>query len=178
VAAQLAIGSSLPKAEITAAIARAEGVLIDGMMELADRNVFQPPMIVDEGEATTLRIPTPLLRRVMAVAGGALGVGAGLDPDAEAAFGLAFGPLLARLTPEVADLEWVYGPGVRSKHFQPHRELDGGRFTGPTDPGLSGSVFAAFPYWYPGDHQGCQCSWKPVYASDDELPSAPDQGDV
>lgn len=162
--AQNIIGATVPQAEIDAALSRASAALIDGLMELADQQVFGPIGSPSPGEQTSLRVPTPLVRRVMAIAGGALGVGAGLDPDAQAAFGLAFGPLLDRITPAVAGMEWTYGDGVRMANFEPHRDLDGQQFATATDPGLNGSVFASLsPYWFPGDHTGCQCAWKMLY---------------
>lgn len=163
-AAQSVIGETVPQAEIDAALARASTALIDGMMELADQQVFGPIGSPTSGEQVTLRVPTSLVRRVLAIAGGALGVGAGLDPDAQAAFGLAFGPLLDRITPDHDGLVWVYGDGVRMVNFEPHRGLDGQRFDSTSDGGLGGSVFASLgPYWFPGDHVGCQCSWKLLY---------------
>jgi hypothetical protein len=163
-AAQDAIGATVPAVEIEAAIGRAEAALIDGMMDLANQQVFGPAAVADEGEVVDVRVPAPLMRRVLAIAGGALGVGSGLDPDAEAALGLAFGPLLDRITPDWSGLEWYYGPGVRTKHFQPHQELDGQRFSGPTDPALGESIFLSkSEFWFPGDHQGCQCAWKVIY---------------
>jgi hypothetical protein len=151
----------LPQVEIDAAIARGEAVLVAGMMELAEQQLFDESP-VSEGEATSLRVPAPLMRRVLAVAGGALGVGPGLTPDIEAALGIAFGPLMQREV-KVERLEWVYGTAHRAKHFQPHLDLSGKQFESQADPDLAGSVFTTTgPFWFPGDHLGCQCSWKPI----------------
>lgn len=159
--AEAAVGATLPAVEVEAAIARAEDVLIAGMMQLADEQVFSAPG-VPLGEMGSLRVPVTLLRRVMAAAGGAYGVGAGLDPDDQAAFGLVFGPLLARIAPDYDGLAWVYGEAARTKHFEPHQVLDGTRLAGPTDPVLSGAPFAT-GFYFPGDHRGCLCLWKPNY---------------
>ena len=59
--------------------------------------------------------------------------------------------------------EWVYGPGGRSRPFEPHVELDGLVFQDFSDDQLA--VTGSFPdggYYLPGDHAGCLCDVAPI----------------
>lgn len=62
-------------------------------------------------------------------------------------------------------LEWRYG--YMSRHtFPPHENLDGQRFLGWTDEVLATAPQDSWigPFYHPGDHTGCLCSWFTVYA--------------
>lgn len=62
-------------------------------------------------------------------------------------------------------LEWRYGNLPRDT-FQPHENLDGQRFLSWTDEVLATEPDTAWigPFFHPGDHRGCLCSWFSVYA--------------
>lgn len=66
-------------------------------------------------------------------------------------------------------LEWRYGYAPRNT-FQPHESLDGQRFLSWADEVLSTLDVPGHaadwigPFFYPGDHRGCLCSWFSVYA--------------
>jgi hypothetical protein len=62
--------------------------------------------------------------------------------------------------------QWRYGITPRQKAFEPHRVLDGRRFTGWSDKGLatSGSTAWLGEHMRPGDHGGCMCDFVPVWA--------------
>lgn len=167
-AALALLGRELPQVEIDAAIGRAEDVLRQSMTMLADREVFGGPGPAgpDIGELSNLRIPGSVLRRVLAVAGGELGVGAGLEPDQNAVMGLVFGPLLSRVEPPSSGLRWVYGAAQRQRPYMPHQDLDGLTFSGATDDRLAGSPFGGSAFYHPGDHNGCQCRWARVFTTE------------
>jgi hypothetical protein len=62
--------------------------------------------------------------------------------------------------------QWRYGITPRQKAFEPHRVLDGRRFTGWSDKGLatSGSTAWLGEHMRPGDHGGCMCDFVPAWA--------------
>lgn len=67
---------------------------------------------------------------------------------------------------------WEYGitDGRRHAHFEPHLELDGRKFTGWNDPGLTPAKGYEWvgDHYKPGDHRGCMCDYVPVWAIDDQ----------
>ncbi len=107
------------------------------------------------------RIPAPVIRRALAVAGGAPGIAAGFEPVAEAAYGMMFGPLgLSALGLSVKGWEWDYGPlSLRNSVAEFHHELDHQVFASTDDPALDGGPFGRR---FPGDHFHCACRWSPV----------------
>lgn len=62
-------------------------------------------------------------------------------------------------------MEWRYGYTPRST-FQPHESLDGQRFLSWSDEVLATEPDTDWlgPFYHPGDHTGCLCSWFSVYA--------------
>jgi hypothetical protein len=153
------LGADLPRSDINAAIERGVIVLNDSMLLLAERDLFGVPGTPSIGEDVGLRVPIHVLRRALAVAGGALGLGPSIDPDLDAANGLVWGPLIGSVSPPRAGLTWVYGLEARRQPFEPHLALDGETFAGPTDDRLAGSMFGHTSFWHPGDHGGCRCDW-------------------
>lgn len=162
--AALVVGQQPRQADVNAAVDRSVELLRLSMLMLADEVLFGRPGIPEPtiGEVSHVRIPAGLIARVLGTAGGSPGITAGLTGAVEAALGLVFGPLIEKLLPASTGLLWVYGdPAERRTPFPEHEALDGGLFNGPTDPALTGSVFAS--HWFPGDHRGCQCMWVPRY---------------
>ena len=155
---------TVPQAEVEMAVERSEAVLRESMMLTADAIVFGPgipsPTV---GEVSNLRVPGSVIRRVLAVAGGNNGIGAGLEALADAALGLVFGPLLERILPARTGLQWVYGDEPRQRPFEQHLALDGVVYVSAQDDRLRGSIFSGSPFWHPGDHNGCRCDWVPTY---------------
>lgn len=157
-----ALGETLPQGEVDAAIDRGAAVLSDSMVQVADQEVFGgSPSAPTPGESTELRVPGGVLRRALAVAGGALNIGAGTTP-AGATFGIAFGALMGTVSPASTRLMWDYGPSARATPFEPHEELDGQVFDGPDDDALAGAPWSTGMY-EPGDHDGCRCMWARVF---------------
>lgn len=152
---------TIDPAEIDRNIDAGEQVLRASMLQLADREIFDPVTAPAEGELTSLRVPAPVIRRAMAAAGGA-SIEPGLAPLEAAAPGLAFGPTLSGYQPARMGWEWIYGDEPRARPFLPHFELDGEILTGPADPKLSGHAPGGGQA-YPGDHDGCRCDWRPVF---------------
>jgi len=125
----------------------------------------------------TYRVDPGAVRGAMARAGGATGrmtadgqlVNA---KDEVIATGVGTGPDVMEALVTVglthAGYSWVYGdPSSRRSNFEPHEELDGTVFANLSDPVLSNSFgFPPSPFFYPGDHRGCLCTYEPVIESD------------
>lgn len=150
---------SVDQAELDRRLEDSVGVLRDSMVAALSAKVFGgwvAPTGADAG-----RIPKPILRRTMAVAGGTLGVDAGFTPDQSAAYGMLFGPVgVKALGVEVTGWRWDYGSTLtRHKVCDWHLELDGLEFSSILDPKLDGGPFGLR---YPGDHAEDQCHLRPV----------------
>jgi hypothetical protein len=61
---------------------------------------------------------------------------------------------------------WRYGITPRGRQFEPHRRLNGRKFTGWDDPNLTPPEGFSWlgPRMTPGDHEGCLCDYVPVWA--------------
>lgn len=168
------LGVSFVAAEVDQNRGSGEAALVAGMLMWADRVVFNPLKPLDVGERTSLRVPTTILRRAAAAAGGAP-VAAGLEPTVDAAGGIVFGPTVMGAAETAAaargetlkriGYEWVYGDEPRQAPWPPHLALNGTVVTGPSDPTLAGKSPTG-GYAYPGDHFGCKCDWMPVVEGD------------
>jgi hypothetical protein len=89
--------------------------------------------------------------------------------DDEALGGLALGRDVVSLVDERAariGFSWKYGITPRGRQFEPHRKLNGDRFTGWDDPRLVPPPEHAWvgPFMAPGDHDGCLCDYVPTWA--------------
>lgn len=158
--------STIPAAEVARNIEAGGQVLRESMLQLADREIFNPVTAPPVGELTPFRTPAPVIRRTMAATGGA-SIEPGLGPLDDAASGLAFGPTLQEFQPPRLGWQWVYGDEPRARPFEPHLEIDGEIFDGPDDPRLAG-LAPGGGQGYPGDHDGCRCDWQPVFADEAE----------
>lgn len=155
-----------------------------GVGAVARRQLSGPTRNINEqvlGEVdNTYRVDPGAVRGAMARAGGAIGrvtadgqlvnaqdeviaTGVGTGPDAMEA--------LVTVGLTHAGYVWVYGdPSSRRSNFEPHEELDGTVFANLSDPVLSNSFgFPPSPFFYPGDHRGCLCTYEPVIESDSDL---------
>lgn len=145
----------------------AEGLLVAALTLLAIDRLFNPhpeaPAIGEHDE--NLLVPPGYLREAIAVAGGA-SAPAALDGSLDVASGgiltgddvsavwdkLGFGPV---------GYEWFVGAPERP--FEPHQDLDGVQFESFEDDVLAnGEDWPDNDFFYPGDHDGCQCDWAPV----------------
>lgn len=127
------------------------------------------------GEAdATYRVPASIVRQALARAGGSSAVltpgGALVDAaGVPISTGLATGmDVLGQLGQQgiiTRRYIWVYGdPGSRTSNFEPHMDLDGIEFGSVTDTVLANSLdWPPAPYFYPGDHLGCQCTFEPLF---------------
>jgi hypothetical protein len=157
-------GAALIAADVERNIDAGEQVLRASLLELADRELFDPLVQPADGERSSLRVPSPVVRRALAAAGGAP-VEPGLTGDVEAARGLVFGPTLSRYQPDRLGWRWVYGVELRTHPYLPHLGIDGKVFSGADDEGLRGLAPGGGSA-YPGDHYGCLCDWVPVFRDD------------
>lgn len=149
----------------------------DRLFKLAERYLFSPVHVDDDGELVPdLIVPPGLVRGVLAHVGGTHADTGGVDDEGTAVHsgrpvgGIGLGEEVAIvLTDEGAETlgyEWIYGITPVTRHFEPHFKLDGERFTGWTDPKLVPIEKFAWvgPHYTPGDHNGCMCDYMPTYA--------------
>lgn len=153
-------------------------LLLAALLALGRDRLFgegaEPPSL---GELDELTVQPGLVRQALARAGGATGTAGpaggalleltvgGLEPSGEIGTGPRIRHLLAEQARMVrAGWEWVYGdPSARRRPFEPHRALDGRVF-----PRFGAQTLANNEAWppsghlYPGDHDGCRCSFAPV----------------
>lgn len=156
--------------------------LQQALVARAEQMLFDPsaaaPAAVGE-VAADVSVPPGIVREALAIAGGSPPVATRTGSDAWVTLsaeqwrgGIGTGDLaLGVLRDDGYDVEayeWVYGPGGRSRPFEPHQELDGIVFTDWSDSQLA--VTGSFPdgaYYLPGDHGGCLCDVAPVIVAPD-----------
>lgn len=151
--------------------------LADALTAHAERLLFDPSATALEavGEAAAgVNVPPGMIREAVSIVGGHGAVSTTGGGDAWVALsndqylgGVGTGDLINEVLGQMGygteAYEWVYGPGGRTRPFEPHVELDGLVFTDWSDPQLA--VSGSFPdgaYYIPGDHSGCQCDVAPV----------------
>lgn len=108
-----------------------------------------------EGEGAGLAafaVPAMLVRRVSAVAGGAVDPGAtGSGSTLTALTSIADGPLAQRAVTDggrrITGYIWDYRPEIERNSYEPHLDLHG--VSAPDEDGFGGEL--------PGDHRGCEC---------------------
>lgn len=137
-------------------------LLVDGMTAFVTDTL-------DRTDADMPALPVPLLRQVMAAAGGSTtATVAAVSPTFADPQGFAIGVLSLRDLKadgiEIVQWRFRYGPLQRTDPFQPHKDVDGQFMTadGYTRDG-----------WYPGDHKGCECWPDPVFTRTKVPPSEP-----
>ena len=91
--------------------------------------------------------------------------------EGEVLGGLATGRDVIELIDSRADrigLVWKYGITPRAREFEPHKRLNGERFSGWSDERLIPDARYAWvgPHYAPGDHDGCLCDYVPAWALD------------
>lgn len=122
-------------------------------------------------------VPGDIVRQVAGRAGGmggvALGPGGSVTTVAGVPVpGVLSGPTLQQTVAQALRVryvgaEWIYGPIVlRQQPFPPHLELSGKIVGTWEDASLSnGATFPVTTSYYPGDHAGCRCTWRDVWAT-------------
>lgn len=129
--------------------------------------MFNPhPEAPPQGEhSTSIYVQPGLLRSSLARAGGNQAATDAAAASRQAMGQVATGPTALDLFRQVglrtAGYTWVYGdPSSRHAPFEPHEELDGVDFTSFDDPVLGNNFsFPETDLLFPGDHDGCQCSF-------------------
>lgn len=129
-----------------------------------------PPIEADarlQGEFdATLTVPAGLVREALSIAGGTT---IPTTDDPSTLGGVIGGPIVDDLMSEVGvgsnGYTWLYGDSAtRTRPFQDHEDLDGIEFLSYDDDQLAKDP-GDFPYgsswYYPGDHEGCQCDVSP-----------------
>lgn len=158
-----------------------------GLFGTAERYLFRTG--VDEepvGEHGDTIVPPSLIRAALAEIGGLPAGSSGLDDrglpvdKSEALGGISNGTaVLGALADQdalVLGYEWEYGLTPLSRQFDPHKRLDGYRFADWTDPRLVPAPQYAWvgPHYTPGDHDGCQCDYRLVFAVPAAVTDVPD----
>lgn len=157
--------AELPDAEIDANVEAARAVLRGSLLDVTDQAVMNPDAPIGPGEVVAMTVPAAVIIRALA-AGGGTPTDAGLSPDPNAAAGFIGGRTIANLAPPRFGWRWSYGTTLtRLAPFVEHERLDGLVGVDADDPVFSGSFLHASGQWFPGDHQGCQCAWAPVFGA-------------
>lgn len=147
-------------------------ILAAGVLAAARESTLSPHPTAVPGETFLTTIQPGLVREAMAVAGGATPVRTSLGGVADgvqggSAGGVATGDDVAALWGAYGEpwtrYEWVYnyeGPSP----FEPHEELAGVEFGSWDDEVLTTAGKAEWvgDFFFPGDHNGCQCDAAPV----------------
>lgn len=180
-------------AQMTARMPSAWERLRAGLFGTAERYLFRTG--VDEepvGEHSDTIVPPSLIRACLAEVGGLPASSSGLDDRGlpvdkdEALGGISNGTaVLGALADEdalVLGYEWEYGLTPMSRQFDPHKRLDGYRFAEWTDARLVPEPRYAWvgSHYTPGDHEGCQCDYRLVFAvpaSVEDVPNLADHAD-
>lgn len=150
--------------------------LQDGLADVAEAHLYHPePDVPDLGEVPDALVSPSVVRAALAHAGGLHTAIAGLTRDGlpgarnVGVGGIGTGELLGDFMrqqgAEVAGYEWAYG--ISSRHFEPHRALDGTKFdtwgTPPLATAGTGGEWVG-DHFAPGDHKGCHCDYMPIWA--------------
>lgn len=142
-----------------------------------EKYLFDPTPNQEPGEMPdSLVLPGPI-RVALAEVGGLPHGSSGIEDDGtlvdddEIIGGIGTGQDVADLIleegGETLGFEWRYGITPLARQFEPHRRIDGQRFTGPMSPELStaGTQYTwVGPFFHPGDHPGCMCDSVPIWA--------------
>ena len=141
-----------------AAWAMAGGLLISEARYRFDGKL---PEQTGEASVDPFGIPSGIVRRTSAVAGGDDDVVPGADPDklstqnlGSVATALLATAALVQAGRTVVGWEWDYRPEIIRNTFEDHFDLHG-EFTEGPEPGDVGG-------WFCGDHKGCECLMRPV----------------
>lgn len=146
---------------------------------LAAARLFDPhPSAPPAGEFdSSVTVPPGMIRQALVVAGGDTAPAPSANPvtsgiqaavSGQPAGGVATGTTVDRLLIQAqvtrAGYRWVYGdPSSRTTPFEPHLDLDGVQFQEWDDPQLVNvSAWPEDPFYFPGDHLWCQCTFVPV----------------
>jgi hypothetical protein len=157
-----------------------------GLFGVAERYLFRPDPEEPVGEHSDTIVPPSLIRAALAEVGGLPPESSGLDDrglpvdKSEALGGIGNGTAvlgaLADRDAIVLGYEWEYGMTPLSRQFDPHRKLDGYRFADWNDARLVPESRYAWvgPHYTPGDHDGCQCDYRLVFAVPASVTDVPD----
>jgi len=148
---------------------RAWDYLRDELMAVATRVLYHPDEpATGQGETSTFRVPAGVIRRALGIVGGLSPEESGTTPIVPSGIGAGtdIADTLREHGAQQLGLEWVYGVEDRAI-FEPHYALDGERFPSWLDDRLrTPSAYAwVGPYFYPGDHTGCQCHAIPLWVT-------------
>jgi hypothetical protein len=179
-------------AEVTSRLAehadRAWPLLAEALDEAAEDALFDAQDDDEPGERSTSLLAPQAVVDALAVAGGdtpaltaAGGYGGGRKrrqrrpvkrkPNAIPTAGPGTGPvvrdILAGQGAVLLGYEWAYRPELLRNTFDPHKQLDGARFTSWRDPILETTTATAWvgSHFHPNDHRGCRCTGSAVWMS-------------
>ena len=172
-------GKAITEKLTTAMSGRVKGgwsLLRAGLAKLAEQYLYNPHPAEEPGEASDSLVPAGLVRGALAYVGGAPADTGGITDDGQpvrpvrplggVALGAEVSELLRDEGAEELGFTWVYGITTVERHFEPHFELEGERFTSWADERLKPSARYAWvgEHFTPGDHDGCMCDYVPSYA--------------
>lgn len=181
--------SQVIRQEQAAALDQSWRWFADELQSLASNRLYQPdPVAPKVGESDpSLRVPVGLVRQALARAGGATSIepvtpskpallaSFGADAAGSPVYvavnndkplgGVGTGETISNVLEDgsagVEGYEWVYGPAYRAHPFEDHEVLDGEMFENfDADVLVAGDWVG--DYYFPGDHDGCNCDFAPV----------------
>jgi hypothetical protein len=160
--------------------AAAWGLLLAALVSVSRVRLFDPdPIAPDVGEFDASPLPMAPIAAGLARAGGATGnvvtvpyagtrIPAAIEgPDGQPEPGGATtGPTEreALSSAGMALVSWTWETGTPERPFEPHQNLDGLEFRSFFDDALSNPAdWPPHPYFFAGDHPGCQCQQVPTF---------------
>jgi hypothetical protein len=156
--------------QFSAARRRAKGVALTEMLSTAQSRLYNPGAAVTiVGEADELLLTSQSARRVVSTAGGEeLSPEAGKGKD-----GIGTGPISNGILTDAGVLVegYIWRYGFSRSQFQAHRQLNGTFYVTPQDEVLaidSSDAWLGTPFYFPGDHKGCNCFAERVYRLEDD----------
>jgi hypothetical protein len=156
--------------------------LSDAVKEIATARAFDPnPKAPPLGEFdTAATVPSSVVRDALARAGGETGTtvspGGGVTTNLGTApvGGVATGPTIVDVVEvtgrvSAAGYRWIYGDASsRTSPFEPHEALSDAEFFSWESPQLlNDQDWPPVPFYFPGDHAWCQCSFEIFFGEPD-----------
>jgi hypothetical protein len=156
----------------------ASAAIVGGLVALGHELLFNPhPTAPPQGEFDpTNLVGTGLVAQALAIAGGdenatRTAAGGVIGSDGSPVGGVGLGPTVTDTLTQLGLFQtrtyWLHGDPPRD--FEPHVELDGIEFEGDNDDLLANDYgWPDVDYFYPKDHEGCDCEKVPVYEMNED----------
>jgi hypothetical protein len=172
------IGADISIEEQDAARAAGVPAIVKAVLDHVRARLFTPdssPDPIDLGEIPDVAVPVKALRDGLSIAGGGLPLFEGQKGWELIGNGKNTVDTLNARGFRTLAYRWEYGLAPRAVEFPPHRALDQREFPSWEAEGLtvtSEASWLARPFFKPGDHAGCLCSYTRILTLSLQLPVA------